>query len=152
VLARRFADEETSVMVATRGWMTGINVPGSTCSLIIIDRVPRNPPSAVGDARAGQLVPDGKPGFHEFDQVYGSDAAVLLEQAVGRGIRAESDRVMVAVLDPRIHAGSTLSTRSSASRKMYVDVMAPFGTKTGSLDVACRWLADLRAEQADEVG
>lgn len=138
-----FTRDETSVMVGTRGWMTGINVPGETCSLVIIDRVPRAPRNAVDDARAELLAGSANVSFTDTEAIYGADAAVLLEQAFGRLLRRASDTGMVALLDPRIAKTSKLSNRGPA-RAYYAELIKEYGHRISTLDTACRWLAERR--------
>lgn len=87
---------ENAILVGTKSYMTGLDAPGPTCSLVIIDRVPRAPGSPPDDARA--LGGDK-------NEVYVGDALLTLTQAVGRLIRSDDDTGMVAILDPRLNPG-----------------------------------------------
>nr|WP_232488765.1 helicase C-terminal domain-containing protein [Brevibacterium antiquum] len=148
VLRHNFTSNESSVLVATRGMMTGLDVPGDALSLVIIDRIPRAPMNAVDNARADLISSDGVSGFLEQDDVYGSDAAVLLEQAAGRLIRSISDTGMVALLDPRISPKSDLTNKRNPSYRYYKQIIKPFGTKLSSTDDAVSWLADQFAQRS----
>lgn len=141
VLRHNFTSNESSVLVATRGMMTGLDVPGDALSLVIIDRIPRAPMNAVDNARADLISSDGVSGFLEQDDVYGSDAAVLLEQAAGRLIRSITDTGMVALLDPRVSPKSDLTNKRNPSYRYYKQIIKPFGTKLSSTDDAVSWLA-----------
>lgn len=99
VLAR-FAAAETSVLVATMGYWEGIDVPGPTLSLVVIDRIPfPRPDDPLMQARRDAVQTRGGSPFDEVDLPH---ATVLLAQGSGRLIRNESDRGVVAVLDRRL--------------------------------------------------
>lgn len=140
VLRERFLASEHAVLVATRGWMTGVDIPGEALSLVIIDTVPRSPQNPVDDTRADLLDIPGK--WKKLDAIYGSDAALLLEQAFGRLIRSTNDRGMVALLDPRVHKRSDLAHGRSDARKMYSTLLNDYGHKFRNLDDACAWLTE----------
>ncbi|MDJ0497595.1 MAG: ATP-dependent DNA helicase [Acidimicrobiia bacterium] len=99
-LIARFAATETSTLVATMGYWEGIDVPGPSLSLVVIDRIPFPRPDdplmqARRDAAAGR-------GGSAFDEVDLPHATVLLAQGAGRLVRNENDRGVVAVLDRRL--------------------------------------------------
>lgn len=147
-LTQQFTDDHASVLVATRGWMTGVDVPGDSLSLVVIDRIPRSPANAVDDARSDLLSASGVSGFVEQDIVYGSDAAEMLEQACGRLIRSASDDGMVALLDPRVSPKSSLTNKRLTSYGYYKKAIGEFGHKLSSHDDALAWLK--RARNARE--
>lgn len=93
------ADEETSLFGTISLWQ-GIDVPGPTCRLVLIDRIPfPRPDDPVASART-ELV--GKRGGNGFMQISATHAAVLLAQGAGRLLRSRADRGVVAVLDSRL--------------------------------------------------
>ena len=47
--------DTTSVMVGTRSLMTGVDAPGQTCTLVVVDRIPRAAGNVVDDARVEAL-------------------------------------------------------------------------------------------------
>lgn len=137
-------DDVNSVLVGTRSLMTGVDAPGETCSLVIVDRVPRAAGNPVDDARVEVLMPSFNNNKWAADvHVYAADAALLLEQAAGRLIRATSDRGLVAVLDPRILKTGPFAYKSDA-RAVYQDALARFPRKVAGLERATAFLADLR--------
>ena len=78
----------------------GIDVPGPTCSLVIIDRVPfPRPDEPLTLARQRAVAEAGGNGFMS---VAATHAALLLAQGAGRLIRRTDDKGVVAVLDPRL--------------------------------------------------
>jgi ATP-dependent DNA helicase DinG len=96
-LVQKFADSEETCLFATTGLFQGVDVPGSTLSLVVIDKLPfPRPDDPLLTARREQL---GASAFMEIDV---PRAATLLAQASGRLVRSSSDRGVVAVLDRRL--------------------------------------------------
>lgn len=101
-LLSRFATVETATLVATMGYWEGIDVPGPSLSLVVIDRIPfPRPDDPLMQARREAVVARGGSAFDEVDLPH---ATVLLAQGSGRLIRNERDRGVVAVLDRRLTA------------------------------------------------
>ncbi|HWH27868.1 MAG TPA: ATP-dependent DNA helicase, partial [Mycobacteriales bacterium] len=115
-LAARFAADAGTCLFATRGFWQGIDVPGSACQLVVIDRIPftyqEDPLHKARVARAGG-------GFTGFSLVAVPEAAMALAQGVGRLIRSADDRGVVAVLDPRLATASYRSRLLSGLPPMY---------------------------------
>ncbi len=99
-LAKQFvADPHTSLFGTLSLWQ-GLDVPGDTCQLVIIDRIPfPRPDDPLMSAR--QRAAD-RAGHNGFMQVAATHAALLLAQGSGRLIRTMTDRGVVAILDPRL--------------------------------------------------
>jgi len=96
-LLREFTLDETSCLFATAGFFEGVDIPGRSLSLVIIDRIPfphRNNPLL-----AARRELHGSRGFTEIDL---PRAITALAQASGRLVRSRNDRGVVAVLDPRL--------------------------------------------------
>ncbi len=75
-------------------------MPGDTCQLVLIDRIPfPRPDDPLMSAR--QRAAD-QAGGNGFMSVAATHAALLLAQGAGRLIRTTSDRGVVAILDPRL--------------------------------------------------
>ncbi len=103
-LARRFRQEPSSCLFGTLSLWQGVDVPGQSCSLVIIDKIPfprPNDPVVAARAEAAEKKP-GKRRGSGFLEVYVPHAALLLAQGAGRLIRTASDRGVVAILDPRL--------------------------------------------------
>ena len=99
-LVHQFNEEETSVLVGTMSLFQGVDVPGRSCTCVIIDRIPfPRPDDPVLAARAELVEQSGGDGFMSVSI---PRAALLLAQGSGRLIRTDSDRGVVAVLDPRL--------------------------------------------------
>ena len=75
-------------------------MPGSSLSLVIIDRIPfPRPDDPLLQARAAAADAAGRSGFMEVSATH---AALLLAQGTGRLLRATGDRGVIAVLDNRL--------------------------------------------------
>lgn len=99
-LVKRFADDETSVLLGTLSLWQGVDVPGDSCSLVVIDRIPfPRPDDPLIAARQSRIDAAGGSGFMS---VAVPRAALLLAQGAGRLIRTQADRGVVAVLDSRL--------------------------------------------------
>ena len=96
-LVERFSGELAACLFATMGFWQGIDVPGATLSLVVIDRIPfPRPDDPLIAARRERA---GKDAFFAIDL---PRAASLLAQGAGRLVRTAADRGVVAVLDPRL--------------------------------------------------
>ena len=99
-LTRRFIQDENASLFGTLSLWQGVDVPGATCQLVIIDRIPfPRPDEPLTVARQRAVAEAGGNGFMK---VAASHAALLLAQGSGRLIRRLTDRGVVAVLDPRL--------------------------------------------------
>jgi ATP-dependent DNA helicase DinG len=99
-LARQFVGDPHTCLFGTLSLWQGLDVPGDTCQLVIIDRIPfPRPDDPLMSAR--QRAAD-QAGGNGFMAVAATHAALLLAQGSGRLIRTTSDRGVVAVLDPRL--------------------------------------------------
>ena len=108
-LTHRFASDARTCLFGTRSFWQGVDAPGSTCQLVVIDRIPF---AHVDDPLVqARLEAAGAAGFASVTL---PPAAVLLAQGAGRLVRAAGDRGVVAVLDPRLatasYAGTLLRT------------------------------------------
>ena len=99
-LVEKFASDETSVLLGTMTLWQGVDVPGSACTLVAIDRIPfPRPDDPVMSARSAEIDAAGGSGFMSVSL---PRAALLLAQGTGRLIRSTEDRGVVAILDSRI--------------------------------------------------
>ena len=99
-LVERFAKDETSILLGTISLWQGVDVPGSSCILVAIDRIPfPRPDDPVMSARAAEVDAAGGSGFMKVSM---PRAALMLAQGTGRLIRSMDDRGVVAILDSRI--------------------------------------------------
>jgi ATP-dependent DNA helicase DinG len=132
-LIRRFTDDEASCLFGTLSLWQGVDVPGRSLQLVVIDRIPfPRPDDPLASARQRAVAARGGNGFMA---VAAAQAALLLAQGAGRLLRTMDDKGMVAVLDPRLaSAGYSGFLRAS---------LPPFWTTTdpGIARAALRRLA-----------
>ena len=132
-LVRRFIEDETSCLFGTLSLWQGVDVPGRSLQLVVIDRIPfPRPDDPLASARQRAVAARGGNGFMA---VAAAQAALLLAQGAGRLLRTMEDKGMVAVLDPRlVKAGYSGFLRAS---------LPPFWTTTdpGIARAALRRLA-----------
>ncbi len=99
-LVERFAADPQTSLFGTLSLWQGVDVPGPSCSLVIIDRIPfPRPDDPLLTARQRAVAARGGNGFMA---VAASHAALLLAQGAGRLLRRVDDRGVVAILDSRM--------------------------------------------------
>jgi ATP-dependent DNA helicase DinG len=99
-LARQFVGDPHTCLFGTLSLWQGLDVPGDTCQLVLIDRIPfPRPDDPLMSARQRAADREGRNGFM---QVAATHAALLLAQGSGRLIRTSADKGVVAILDPRL--------------------------------------------------
>jgi ATP-dependent DNA helicase DinG len=99
-LLERFRDEVGSVLLATSTFWQGVDVPGESLSLLVIDKLPFSAPGdPLHEARCEAVELAGGDWFRDYAL---PTAMLQLRQGFGRLIRGHSDRGVVAILDPRL--------------------------------------------------
>ncbi|MFC6067351.1 ATP-dependent DNA helicase [Streptomyces ochraceiscleroticus] len=99
-LIRAFAADPRTCLFGTLSLWQGVDVPGASCQLVVMDRVPfPRPDDPLMSARQKAVEEAGGNGFMA---VAATHAALLMAQGAGRLIRASGDRGVVACLDPRV--------------------------------------------------
>jgi ATP-dependent DNA helicase DinG len=99
-LISQFAADEATCLFGTLSLWQGVDVPGRSLQLVVIDRIPfPRPDDPLASARQRAVAASGGNGFME---VAAAQAALLLAQGAGRLLRTMSDRGVVAILDPRL--------------------------------------------------
>jgi len=100
LLVKQFAADEPTCLFGTLSLWQGVDVPGSSLQLVVIDRIPfPRPDDPLASARQRAVAAHGGNGFMA---VAATQAALLLAQGTGRLLRTMTDRGVVAVLDPRL--------------------------------------------------
>ena len=114
-LLEQFAADPHTVLVATRSFWQGVDVPGDTCVLVAIDKLPfARPDDPLERARRDRIEAAGGNAFFDVDI---PRAALALAQGVGRLLRTTSDRGVVVVLDSRL--------ATARYRKKLLDALPP---------------------------
>lgn len=100
-LTRRFREEENAVLFGLKSFWEGVDIAGDTLSLVVIDKLPFDPPDdPVHEARVALMKAAGENWFG----IYVLPQAVLrLKQGIGRLLRSHEDRGVMAILDTRLH-------------------------------------------------
>jgi ATP-dependent DNA helicase DinG len=99
-LVRQFARDARTCLFGTLSLWQGVDVPGSSCQLVIIDRIPfPRPDDPLSSARSEAIARMGGNGFMAVSATH---AALRLAQGAGRLVRRGDDRGVVAILDSRM--------------------------------------------------
>ena len=99
-LITQFAADPATSLFGTLSLWQGVDVPGPSLSLVLIDRIPfPRPDDPLLTARQRAVAARGGNGFMT---VAAGHAALLLAQGAGRLLRRADDRGVVAVLDSRM--------------------------------------------------
>ncbi|MET8745125.1 ATP-dependent DNA helicase [Streptomyces sp. NPDC004728] len=99
-LIKNFAADPETCLFGTLSLWQGVDVPGPSCQLVIMDRIPfPRPDDPLMSARQKAVEEAGGNGFMA---VAATHAALLMAQGAGRLVRATGDKGVVAVLDPRL--------------------------------------------------
>ncbi len=99
-LIKAFAADPETCLFGTLSLWQGVDVPGASCQLVVMDRIPfPRPDDPLMSARQKAVEEAGGNGFMA---VAATHAALLMAQGAGRLVRATEDRGVVAVLDPRL--------------------------------------------------
>jgi ATP-dependent DNA helicase DinG len=100
LLVQQFAQDEQTCLFGTLSLWQGVDVPGRSLSLVVVDRIPfPRPDDPLSSARQRAVTASGGNGFLA---VAATHAALLLAQGAGRLLRSTEDRGVVAILDPRL--------------------------------------------------
>ncbi|MFC8829420.1 ATP-dependent DNA helicase [Streptomyces sp. NPDC057137] len=99
-LIKAFAADPATCLFGTLSLWQGVDVPGPSSQLVVMDRIPfPRPDDPLMSARQKAVEQSGGNGFMA---VAATHAALLMAQGAGRLVRASGDRGVVAVLDPRL--------------------------------------------------
>ncbi|MGW1436891.1 ATP-dependent DNA helicase [Streptomyces griseus] len=99
-LALRFKNDENSVLFGLKSFMVGVDFPGRTCRLVILDKLPFGVPTdPINKAREAAVKTRGGNPFRDLAI---PQMTLTLHQAFGRLIRTTTDYGTVAILDSRL--------------------------------------------------
>lgn len=103
-ILQQFREDTHSVLCGTRSFWEGVDVPGESLSLVIIDKIPFAPPDdRLLMARCRACEEKGGNAFHDIQL---PEAVAALRQGAGRLIRTQDDRGVIAILDSRLYTRS----------------------------------------------
>ncbi len=129
-LLETFRDTEKAVLLGTRAFWEGVDIPGEALSVLVIVKLPFDVPSDPIVAARSETFED------PFNEYHLPEAILRFRQGFGRLIRTQSDRGVVIVLDRRV-----LSKRYGRS---FIDSLPECKVHTGSLRdipaLTARWL------------
>jgi ATP-dependent DNA helicase DinG len=97
-LLESFKSTERAVLLGTRSFWEGVDVPGASLSVVFITKLPFDVPTDPLIAARSEMYED------PFNEYYLPEAILKFRQGFGRLIRTASDRGVVAVLDRRVLA------------------------------------------------
>lgn len=99
-LVDEFSEDVDSCLFGTMSLWQGVDVPGDSCRLVVMDRIPfPRPDDPIAQARTEAV---NRHRGNGFMAVSAHHAAIRMAQGAGRLIRSVSDRGVVAVLDSRV--------------------------------------------------
>lgn len=103
-LLRQFRERDRAILFGLKSFWEGVDVPGDALSLVVIDKLPFDPPDdPVQEARVSRMKAEG---VNWFGGYVLPNAILRLKQGVGRLIRTHDDRGVMAILDKRIYSKS----------------------------------------------
>lgn len=129
-LLSRFQQAGNAVLLGSQSFWEGVDVPGAALSVVIIDKLPFQPPDdPVVAARIAHLERSGGKPFMEYQLPH---AAIALKQGAGRLIRNETDRGVLVLCDTRIV--------DKPYGKLLLNALPPM-TRTRKIEVVQRFFA-----------
>lgn len=104
VLLERFLSEPNSILLGAASFWEGVDVPGKSLSVVVIDKLPFAPPDdPILEATIKAATEKGE---RAFATVQIPHAVLSLKQGVGRLIRQAEDFGVMVIGDPRIKTRS----------------------------------------------
>jgi ATP-dependent DNA helicase DinG len=129
-LLESFRNSDRAVLLGTRSFWEGVDIPGEALSVLVIVKLPFSVPSDPLVAARSETFED------PFNEYHLPEAILRFRQGFGRLIRTQSDRGVVAILDRRV------LTKSYG--KMFIESLPRCTLKVGSLadlpQATARWL------------
>ena len=95
-LLESFKTTDRAVLLGTRSFWEGVDVPGDSLSIVVITKLPFGVPTDPIIAARSELYEDS------FNEYYLPESILKFRQGFGRLIRSASDRGIVAILDRRV--------------------------------------------------
>lgn len=99
-LVDAFKEAGNAILLGTDSYWTGIDVPGTALSHLIITRIPfENPSHPIKQAQSEWLKKEGQ---HPFTHLTLPEAVIKFRQGLGRLIRKKTDTGIITILDSRV--------------------------------------------------
>jgi Rad3-related DNA helicase len=99
-MIRRFK-QEPSVLLGVASFWEGVDIQGEALSLVVIDKIPFTVPSdPIYQGIVNLIKLKGGNEWNDYNIPY---VTIKLKQGVGRLIRKDTDRGVIAILDQRLH-------------------------------------------------
>jgi Rad3-related DNA helicase len=103
-MVRQFRQAPRAVLFGLRSFWEGVDITGEALSLVVIDKLPFDPPDdPVHEARITRMK---EAGLNWFGDYVLPQAILRLKQGLGRLLRTQDDRGVLAILDKRLHTKS----------------------------------------------
>ncbi|QJR14991.1 ATP-dependent DNA helicase [Usitatibacter palustris] len=99
-LLERFRKSPNAILVGSQSFWEGVDVKGDQLSVVVIDRLPFNPPDDPVLAACIERI--NRAGGNAFMDYQVPRAVIALKQGAGRLIRDETDRGVLVICDPRL--------------------------------------------------
>jgi ATP-dependent DNA helicase DinG len=99
-LLERFRRSPNAILVGSQSFWEGVDVKGDQLSVVVIDRLPFNPPD--DPVLAANIERINRAGGNAFMDYQVPRAVIALKQGAGRLIRDETDRGALVICDPRL--------------------------------------------------
>ncbi len=143
-LLERFRSETATSLLATRSFWEGVDIPGEALSLLVMEKLPFDPPNdPIVAARVDALLLRGRDPFAE----YVIPRAVLrFVQGFGRLIRSEDDIGVVVVLDKRLRKAISYREAFLGSLVGPPRILRPTSRDEGYREIAAHLGIDMDAE------
>ena len=137
-LLERFRSYGNAILVGSQSFWEGVDVRGDALSLVVIDKLPFAPPD--DPVLAARLEALSKKGLSPFAVHQLPQAVITLKQGAGRLIRAETDKGVLMICDPRL-------TDKPYGRRIWQS-LPPF-TRTREIDTVTAFLRSPRESTDD---
>lgn len=129
LLLNQFREDGNAVLVGTQSFWEGIDIRGAALSCVVIAKLPFAPPDdPVLQAKSTAIRAKGG---NPFMQLQLPEAIILFKQGIGRLIRDETDKGILAIADPRVR------TKRYGQQFLQIVAAAP---ETADLDAIIRFL------------
>jgi ATP-dependent DNA helicase DinG len=129
-LLESFKSSDRAVLLGTRSFWEGVDIPGESLSVLVIVKLPFAVPSDPLVAARAETFED------PFNEYHLPEAILRFRQGFGRLIRTQSDRGVVAILDRRV--------LTKAYGKMFIESLPQCTLRVGVLaelpNAAVKWL------------